>query len=268
MKAIRFAADRIGDAGVVCYVNNDSFVAEKSFDGMRKHLAQDFDLIYVLELGGNVRKNPKLSGTTHNVFGIQVGVSINLFIRLPKKAGAKRRAKIHYHAVPVDWRREQKYDFLNKAGSIAGVKWRRLKPGRKAQLAHEQERRRVRRIVPTGSKKYKARSNLGLPDGLPRPIRSACPPTATRWCTASTPSAWRSASSSSSTTTMPNWIGGARRPSRRKTGRSWSNTSTHFVKLRAGRSGAETLKTPSCRGDRGSFRSGADSREHCTGRSP
>ena len=52
---------------------------------MRKHLAQDFDLIYVLELGGNVRKNPKLSGTTHNVFGIQVGVSINLFIRLPKR---------------------------------------------------------------------------------------------------------------------------------------------------------------------------------------
>ena len=30
VKAIRFAADRIGEAGVVCYVNNDSFVAEKS----------------------------------------------------------------------------------------------------------------------------------------------------------------------------------------------------------------------------------------------
>ena len=91
VKAIRYASDRIGEAGIVCYVNNDSFVAEKSFDGMRKHLAQDFDVIYVLELGGNVRKNPKLSGTTHNVFGIQVGVSINLFVRLPKKAGATPR---------------------------------------------------------------------------------------------------------------------------------------------------------------------------------
>jgi predicted helicase len=48
---------------------------------MRKCLEHDFDEIYVLDLGGNVRKNPKLSGTTHNVFGIQVGVSINLFIR-------------------------------------------------------------------------------------------------------------------------------------------------------------------------------------------
>ena len=44
------------------------------------HLGQDFDAIFALDLGGNVRKNPKLSGTTHNVFGIQVGVSINLFI--------------------------------------------------------------------------------------------------------------------------------------------------------------------------------------------
>ena len=131
VKAIRYASDRIGEAGVVCYVNNDSFVADRTFDGMRKHLAQDFDLIYVLELGGNVRKNPKLSGTTHNVFGIQVGVSVNVFIRLPKKSRVKRHAKIYYHAVPVDWRKEQKYDFLKQAGSIAGVKWRRLKPDEK-----------------------------------------------------------------------------------------------------------------------------------------
>ena len=45
---------------------------------------KDFDLIYVLDLGGNVRKNLKLSSTSHNVFGIQVGVSVNLFVRKPK----------------------------------------------------------------------------------------------------------------------------------------------------------------------------------------
>jgi predicted helicase len=163
VKAIRFAADRIGDAGVVCYVNNDSFVAERSFDGMRKHLAQDFDSIYVLELGGNVRKNPTLSGTTHNVFGIQVGVSINLFIRLPRKAGAKRRAKIHYHAVPVDWQRGQKYDFLNKAGSIAGVKWRTLHPDDKDNWLTNKNDGEFADFVPLGSRQYKARSNLFLP---------------------------------------------------------------------------------------------------------
>jgi predicted helicase len=65
----------------VAFVTNNSFLDQIAFDGMRKHLAQDFDAIYVLDLGGNVRKNPKLSGSTHNVFGIQVGVSINIFVK-------------------------------------------------------------------------------------------------------------------------------------------------------------------------------------------
>jgi predicted helicase len=163
VKAIRFATDRIGEAGIVCYVNNDSFVAEKSFDGMRKNLALDFDLIYVLELGGNVRKNPKLSGTTHNVFGIQVGVSINLFIKLPKKDGGKRRAKIYYYAVPVDWRREQKYDFLNKIVSIAGLEWKRLRPDKKHNWLTNKNDGEFDEFIPIGSKEVKANGNSGLP---------------------------------------------------------------------------------------------------------
>lgn len=85
VKAIRWASDRIGDEGIVAFVSNNSFVDNLAFDGMRKNLEQDFDEIYVLDLGGNVRKNPKLSGTTHNVFGIQVGVSINIFVRKRKE---------------------------------------------------------------------------------------------------------------------------------------------------------------------------------------
>lgn len=83
MKAIRYAANKVKEngEGVVAFVTNNSFLDQIAFDGMRKHLAQDFDKIYVLDLGGNVRKNPKLSGTTHNVFGIQVGVSINIFVK-------------------------------------------------------------------------------------------------------------------------------------------------------------------------------------------
>ena len=79
VKAIRWASDRIGQEGVVAFVTNNGFLDGVAFDGMRKHLADDFDAIYILNLSGNVRKNPKLSGTTHNVFGIQVGVSINFF---------------------------------------------------------------------------------------------------------------------------------------------------------------------------------------------
>ncbi len=87
VKAIRWASDRIikNGEGIVAFVTNNSFIENFAFDGVRQHLAKDFDSIYVLDLGGNVRKNPKLSGTTHNVFGIQVGVSINIFVRKRKE---------------------------------------------------------------------------------------------------------------------------------------------------------------------------------------
>ena len=82
VKFWRWATDRLGERpGIVCYVSNNSFVDQYAFDGMRKHLMQDFDQIYHLDLHGNVRQNPKISGTTHNVFGIQVGVGVTLALR-------------------------------------------------------------------------------------------------------------------------------------------------------------------------------------------
>ena len=79
VKAIRWASDRVGKEGVVAFVTNSSFLSDVAFDGMRKHLAGDFDAIYILDLGGNARKGLKVSDA--NVFGIRVGVSINLFVK-------------------------------------------------------------------------------------------------------------------------------------------------------------------------------------------
>jgi predicted helicase len=127
IKAIRWASDRIGNEGVVAFITNNGFLDGIACDGLRKHLAADFDAIYVLDLGGNVRKNPKLSGTTHNVFGIQVGVSINLLIRRQSDK-SKRACTISYAATPTDWRREEKYDFLDKKKSHTGIDWEIVNP--------------------------------------------------------------------------------------------------------------------------------------------
>ena len=163
VKAIRYASDRIGDTGIVCYVNNNSFIAEKTFDGMRKHLAGDFDLIYILDLGGNARKHPDLSGTTHNVFGIQVGVSINLFIRLSnkKKVGFKK-ARIFYHAVPVRWRREQKYAFLDAKEHIAGIQWKRLTPDKRSNWITNKNDDEFAAFLPLGTKDAKKKGGAGI----------------------------------------------------------------------------------------------------------
>ncbi len=82
VKFFRWAVDRLEDRpGIICFVSNNSFVDQYAFDGMRKHMLEDFDRVYHLDLHGNVRQNPKISGTTHNVFGIQVGVGITLAVR-------------------------------------------------------------------------------------------------------------------------------------------------------------------------------------------
>ncbi|MBZ5648685.1 MAG: N-6 DNA methylase [Acidobacteriia bacterium] len=121
VKAIRWASDRIGTGGIVALVTNSGFVEGLAADGMRQALAEDFSSIYVLDLGGNVRKNPRLSGTTHNVFGIQVGVSINLFLRNPLRQPGT--TGVFYSAVQADWRKEQKYQYLEAACSYSNVPW-------------------------------------------------------------------------------------------------------------------------------------------------
>ncbi len=126
VKAFRWASDRIGPEGIIALVTNNSFLDSNAADGMRKHLAEDFSAIYVLDLGGNVRRNPKLSGTTHNVFGIQVGVSITLLIKRSNAIGKK--CSIHYASTPVDWKKEKKYEYLEAAADTMGVEWKLLEP--------------------------------------------------------------------------------------------------------------------------------------------
>jgi predicted helicase len=83
VKAFRFAMDKVLERGegIVAYVTNNSFVDSIAFDGMRKHIESNFNQVFIINLKGNVRQNPKISGTTHNVFGIQVGVSIVFMIK-------------------------------------------------------------------------------------------------------------------------------------------------------------------------------------------
>jgi predicted helicase len=123
VKFFRWASDRLqGRDGIVCYITNNSFVDARAFDGMRKHLLQDFTRVYHLDLHGDVRKNPKLSGTTHNVFGIQVGVGVTVAIRSAKHD----QRRLFYHRVPETWRKEEKYVYLAnrvKEGVLSASNW-------------------------------------------------------------------------------------------------------------------------------------------------
>ena len=154
VKAIRWASDRIGEEGVVAFVTNNSFLDSVAFDGMRKHLAADFDAIYILDLSGNVRKNPKLSGTTHNVFGIQVGVSINFLIK--RRDNANSQAEIFYARVDEIWRKEDKYRYLDSKEHYRNIEWEPIGPDRRYTWLTEGLHAEFETFLPIGTKKAKA----------------------------------------------------------------------------------------------------------------
>ena len=154
VKAIRWASDRIGNEGVVAFVTNNSFLDNVAFDGMRKHLADNFEAIYILDLSGNVRKNPKLSGTTHNVFGIQVGVSINFFIK--RRDNANSQAEIFYARVDEFWRKEDKYRYLDSKEHYRNIEWKPITPDRRYTWLTEGLHAEFETFTPMGTKEVKA----------------------------------------------------------------------------------------------------------------
>ena len=90
---LRWASDRLEDDGVIGFITNRAYLDTRQDDGFRQVVGQEFTDIYVLDLGSDVRRNPKISGTTHNVFGIQTGVAIAFFVREKAKLG---QCGIHY----------------------------------------------------------------------------------------------------------------------------------------------------------------------------
>jgi predicted helicase len=124
VKFIRLAEhylERRGE-GVVAYITPHGFIDNPTFRGMRYHLLKTFDEIYILNLHGNSRKRER--GSTgekdENLFPIQQGVSINFFLKLPRRRRKKGLGRVFYQE---KWgSREEKLQFL-KETSFEEVKW-------------------------------------------------------------------------------------------------------------------------------------------------
>jgi predicted helicase len=149
VKFFRWATDRLeGRDGIVCFVSNNSFIDQQAFDGMQEHLLKDFTGIYHADLHGNVQKNPKLSGTTHNVFGIKVGVGVTVAVR----RASETDHCLHYFRVPETWRKEEKLSWLSKQRDITNVQWQSPPSGRWLSVGEK----KFDTFTPLGSKQAKA----------------------------------------------------------------------------------------------------------------
>ena len=110
----RWASDRLHDDGIVAFITYRSFIDSRTFDGFRPYVADEFDEIYNVDLGGDVRANPKLSGTKNNVFGIQTGVAISFIVRRKRDAKkVKAPANVFYVRRPEMDTAEDKLAWLS-----------------------------------------------------------------------------------------------------------------------------------------------------------
>ncbi len=99
LRAIRWATDRLGDAGVIGFVTNGGFIDANTADGVRLSLVEEFAHIYVFNLRGNQRTAGELSRREGGkVFGggSRATVAITFLVKDPSHSGP---AVLHYRDI-------------------------------------------------------------------------------------------------------------------------------------------------------------------------
>src|SRR5690606_5178889 len=100
-------------SGVLAFINPHGFLDNPTFRGMRWHLLKTYDKIYTIDLHGNAKKKETApdGSADVNVFDIEQGVSINIFVKTGKKK-PNELGKVHHY--DLYGKRELKYDFLTE----------------------------------------------------------------------------------------------------------------------------------------------------------
>ncbi len=111
--------------GILAYITNHGYLDNPTFRGMRWHILNTFDDIYILDLHGNTNKKEVAPDgkPDKNVFDIQQGVSIIVAVKRPPKDKKKSLATIYHTEL---WgSREHKYGIL-QSGSLKTLPYKKL----------------------------------------------------------------------------------------------------------------------------------------------
>jgi len=156
IRAIRWASDRIGDAGVVAYVSNAGWLDTNAADGLRKCLAEEFASIHVFHLRGNARTSgERRRMEKDNVFGQGTRTPVAIAI-LVKNPDAAQHGQIHFHDIGDYLTQAEKLAIIARFGSIGGIAkangWQALKPDEHGDWLGQRDKR-FDAFMPLGNKK-------------------------------------------------------------------------------------------------------------------
>jgi len=126
VKFLRWGQWRITQTGrgILAMITNHGYLDNPTFRGMRQQLMQTFSEIYLLNLHGNAKKKEVCpdGSKDENVFDIQQGVAIGLFMKSPDSPGP---ARVHYADL---WgNRDSKNQVLAQMEAVT-TPWRELQP--------------------------------------------------------------------------------------------------------------------------------------------
>lgn len=122
----RWAFDRLQDNGIVSFITNRSFIDSRTFDGFRKVIQTEFDFCYIIDTKSDVRANPKIAGTTHNVFGIQTGVAVMFLVKKAERVKGSQ-CSIFYISMEDEWRKEDKLQWFTE-NALSGIPFMHIEP--------------------------------------------------------------------------------------------------------------------------------------------
>ena len=156
VRAIRWASDRIGNAGVIGFITNAGWVEGNAMDGLRKCLAEEFSKIYVFHLRGNARTNgEQRRKEKDNVFGqgTRTPIAMTFLVKQPNKRGA---AEINFHDIGDYLSREEKLEKIRNFASIGGITqangWQRIVPDKYHDWLNQRDDS-FNEFLPLGDKK-------------------------------------------------------------------------------------------------------------------
>ena len=164
VKAFRWASERIGKEGVVALVTNNGFLDGIAFDGMRKHLAQDFTKIYHIDLKGNARTSgERRRQEGGNVFDdqIRVGVGISFFVK-KGKVPSDTETEVWIYSVDDYLKSREKQQLLTDFGNYTNVPMKKVSVDAKHTWLTEGLHAEFDTFIPMGTKQAKAQKGAAV----------------------------------------------------------------------------------------------------------
>ncbi|RCL90161.1 type ISP restriction/modification enzyme [Hyphomonas sp.] len=132
IRAVRWASDRIGDAGIVAYVTNAGWIEGTATDGLRACLADEFSDLYVFHLRGNANTSgERRRKEKGNVFGegSRAPIAVSVLVKNP---AATEHGRIFFHDIGDYLDQKQKLAIIRDYSSINGIGqakgWTRITP--------------------------------------------------------------------------------------------------------------------------------------------